>query len=168
MSDSLYGMLFVSDEGADQAEASNVSVLSDLTGKKFHSISSHSQGIIASCADGYHMVSGSNITSVPGMDFLQGSGGDDFFIAIDSKTNHIYSWGLGDNGQLGQGACKTCISEPMQIKYNATFKSIACGDSFTIAVDEQNTAYGWGEVNVTSSVTSFMIFTRSHTNQTEL
>lgn len=149
MCDSLYGMLFVSGEGTDSAESSNVSILSDLTGKKFNSISSHRQGVIASCADGYHMVSGTNIISVPGTDFLQGSGGDGFFIAIDSKTNHIYSWGVGDNGQLGQGACKTCISEPMQIKYNATFKSIACGDSFTVAVDEQNTAYSWGEVITT-------------------
>lgn len=143
MNNSVYGLLYVSD-----GDENDLALVTDLTGKKFNSISNHQDGIIASCTDGhYQLKSNVQIERCSLQDFLNVSGGKTFFAGVENSTNSIYSWGNGDIGELGQGACKSSISEPTIIKYNAKFVHVSCGTSFAVALDEKGNAYSWGSVS---------------------
>jgi hypothetical protein len=151
MTGATYGVVFLSEPTLVSGSTDNiidsqdVIIVNELIGKKFSSISSHFNGVIASCSDGLYVISSSLVVSESSTDYAQVAGGKTFHVGIDSKTKALYSWGIGDSGQLGQGACRTALSEPTQVKYEAKFASVACGDQFCIATDEKGNAYGWGE-----------------------
>ena len=66
-------------------------------------------------------------------------------VAIDSRGG-IYSWGKGEDGQLGTG--KKMELTPRRIKRldNVTVREVACGRMMTvaIAVGDKNEVYTWG------------------------
>ena len=67
-------------------------------------------------------------------------------IAIDN-TGKLYGWGLNTSGQLGNGGV-TQQNTPFLINMGAiadkVIVSIACGDSYTIALDNTGKLYAWG------------------------
>ena len=65
-------------------------------------------------------------------------------LLLDS-TGSLYSWGVGELGELGLGTPKKLISTPTQIVYDAKFTSISCGEVHSSALDERGNAYAWGQ-----------------------
>jgi alpha-tubulin suppressor-like RCC1 family protein len=61
-------------------------------------------------------------------------------------TGRIYSWGSGQNGQLGLGSVKNC-DFPVFIDFlqNEKIIDIVCGDSHALALAENGKVFGWGQ-----------------------
>ena len=62
-----------------------------------------------------------------------------------SENGGLYSWGTGENGELGHGSCHREIKEPKKIKHEASFVHVSCGNNHTAAVDSKGNMYTWGE-----------------------
>ena len=145
----VYGVLYISnddDKDDGHGDDSLLQVVNDLIGKKYNSISSHQDGVIAACTDGQYMVGRFGSDCISSTDFLQVCGGNGYFVGVSAQSHELFSWGNGNSGQLGQTACKTIIDEPTVIKCAATFAAVACGEAFTVALDDRGNAYSFGEV----------------------
>lgn len=68
-----------------------------------------------------------------------------------TTSGKIYSWGSGQNGQLGLGNSEPIqsspIYEPTLIQSLESYKvnDIMCGESNSIAFTETGKIYGWGQ-----------------------
>eukprot|EP00817_Percolomonadidae_sp_ATCC50343_P000179 CAMPEP_0117418304 /NCGR_PEP_ID=MMETSP0758-20121206/111_1 /TAXON_ID=63605 /ORGANISM="Percolomonas cosmopolitus, Strain AE-1 (ATCC 50343)" /LENGTH=1041 /DNA_ID=CAMNT_0005198725 /DNA_START=476 /DNA_END=3602 /DNA_ORIENTATION=- len=63
-----------------------------------------------------------------------------------TRTGELYLWGMGVEGQLGNGS--TTISyEPIQLQYpaNVTWMEVACGTWHTLALTDKGHLYAWGD-----------------------
>lgn len=61
-----------------------------------------------------------------------------------SNDGLVFSWGLGDEGQLGHGNYLT-ISSPLQVDFKGSkIHSISCGHSHSGAITEEGHLYLWG------------------------
>lgn len=69
--------------------------------------------------------------------------GGDFTIGI-STEGELYSWGLNDNGQLGNGNTTDFITQQLITVSGVTFTSIACGSSHSMALTSEGQLYTWG------------------------
>ena len=80
--------------------------------------------------------------------FLQISAGDDYAVAID-MTNHLYSWGNNEKGQLGQGTSSTESRPPQQaLPYTHAAKSfvqVSAGPSHVLATSSDGLVFSWGD-----------------------
>lgn len=141
MENSIYGIVYSSHE------LNQVAVVEELVGKKLNSISSNSSGVIAAGTDGYHVVTEYEVVSFKHINFEAVAAGKGFLVGIENKSRQVYSWGHGNDGQLGQGVCKTSLSDPHPVNYKAEFATLSCGDAFTVAVDRNGNGYSWGENN---------------------
>lgn len=135
----MYGIVYSSNELAQ------VAVVEELIGKKLNSIASNASGVIAAGTDGYHVVSDYEVVSFKHINFESVAAGKGYLVGIENKSRVVYTWGLGKDGQLGQGVCKTLLSDPCPVNYKAEFASLACGDAFTVALDRNGNGYSWGE-----------------------
>ena len=65
-----------------------------------------------------------------------------YSMAIDNEGN-LWSWGLNDQGQLGDG---TTINKniPTKIEIDTTFKKFSIGENHSIAVDNRGILWAWG------------------------
>ena len=69
--------------------------------------------------------------------------GADHTIAIDTE-GYLYAWGEDLDGQLGFGTVsEDGIYTPTKVG-DKTWKSIACGNFHTIAIDTEGYLYAWG------------------------
>lgn len=76
---------------------------------------------------------------------------DDIFI-LRSETTYdglypigkLWSWGINDFGQLGQGNI-TNLSSPKQVGALTTWSSVATAGGATLAVDSSNKLWSWGQ-----------------------
>ncbi len=59
------------------------------------------------------------------------------------KMQKVWSWGLNDNGRLGDGTA-TDRHEPVQVLGGHIFSCIAGGGSHSLAVDTSGQAWAWG------------------------
>lgn len=64
------------------------------------------------------------------------------FLAINS-SGQLFSWGLNDNGQLGNGNFDNS-SIPTQIGIDTDWADVACGDYHSIAIKSNGDVYAWG------------------------
>lgn len=71
------------------------------------------------------------------------SGDTNLFMAGITEGGDAYAWGLNANGQLGVGDV-TPRSSPVIVLGSKTWKSISCGDAFTVAIDTAGAMYAWG------------------------
>jgi Regulator of chromosome condensation (RCC1) repeat len=75
--------------------------------------------------------------------FSQIATGREFVAAIEVGTNNLYTWGLNNYGQLGDGTLYTRFS-PTLIG-SRQWASVSCGDYFMVAVElGTNDVYTWG------------------------
>lgn len=137
-----WGLLYYSNEDT-------LSRCEDLVGKHFSCFSGESDKLVVSCDDGSYIINQNNNTQLFWQEPLSRiSAGKSFLVGINTR-NRIFSWGVeGDNGQLGHGASLKKVFEPLEIQYQAEFKEIFCGESFSIALDSKGFAYAWGEVSI--------------------
>ncbi len=62
------------------------------------------------------------------------------------KSNgEIWSWGYNAYGRLGDGSTETRRAPVQEATHATDWKSIACGNSWSFAIKNDNTLYAWGE-----------------------
>lgn len=121
---------------------------SHLIGKKFSGVCGENDRLLVACSDGVFEIGDDHGTAKKICDksFISIAGGKGFLIGIDQEQR-LYSWGHeGEDGQLGQGANHRKVFEPLQIPYNGRFRSISCGEAFSIALDDNGQGHSWGQV----------------------
>lgn len=63
---------------------------------------------------------------------------------ILSSNGVVSAWGNNSHGQCGAEACDY-VSEINYIEFEDKITKVAAGDGFSIALDENNVAWGWGD-----------------------
>ena len=63
---------------------------------------------------------------------------------ILTRQNRVYSIGSNEYGQLGIGSQAQNVREPTLISHHK-FKKILCADNFSIALDQNQQIYAWGQ-----------------------
>mmetsp|Transcript_12627 Transcript_12627/g.16582 ORF Transcript_12627/g.16582 Transcript_12627/m.16582 type:complete len:1070 (+) Transcript_12627:147-3356(+) len=75
------------------------------------------------------------------------SAGAEFSGAV-SKSGNLYTWGCGNNGQLGRGMSGWTMSDirPVQPEAGKTvvWAGVACGDQHTVGWSRSGVLYSWG------------------------
>ena len=61
-----------------------------------------------------------------------------------TREGHLYSWGGGPNGQLGQGAQVQFLSEPGLVDSTREWVSVSAGFEFSIGVTADGSLWSWG------------------------
>lgn len=61
-----------------------------------------------------------------------------------TREGHLYSWGGGPNGQLGQGAQVQFLSEPGLVDSTREWVSVSAGFEFSIGVTADGKMWSWG------------------------
>jgi len=59
------------------------------------------------------------------------------------ETIAIYTWGRGEDGQLGLGDTND-QSEPVLVDLPGTVKQISCGSGHTVILDRRGQVFTWG------------------------
>lgn len=77
--------------------------------------------------------------------FLEISAGYGHALSVDS-SGYLWSWGLNDYGQLGQGDT-TNRSAPTSINLNVSFTHVYAASSWSAAVDHTGVLWSWGYNN---------------------
>lgn len=75
------------------------------------------------------------------------SGGNNFCLALDDQGK-VYSWGLNNYGQLGEGDSYV-EDRPVKIEAleNSKIIKISCGENFAMALNDQGKVFSWGMGN---------------------
>ena len=88
----------------------------------------------------------SNLTSleilVPGIDHCNVISGGDYYSAIIKDNGTLWTWGLNNYGQLGDGSTAN-RSTPVQIG-SESWSKVKCGLSHTLAIKVDGTMWSWG------------------------
>jgi alpha-tubulin suppressor-like RCC1 family protein len=75
--------------------------------------------------------------------FCEISAGNAFSIGID-KNGRLWGWGSNNVGQLGDNSTTQRITPTSILGAVKTFCKISTGSSFTLAIDKNGRAWGWG------------------------
>ena len=69
------------------------------------------------------------------------------FSAVLTETGNVYTWGNGEQGQLGQGSKALRRPRPSQVTAISaeTIVDLVCGESYAIAVSQEGKVFGWGQ-----------------------
>ena len=69
------------------------------------------------------------------------------FSAVLTETGNVYTWGNGDQGQLGQGSKVLHRARPSQVTSISaeTIVDLVCGESHVLAVSQEGKVFGWGQ-----------------------
>jgi len=83
-------------------------------------------------------------TSVGGTDWKQVTAGGNHTAAIKNNGT-LWTWGLNNLGQLGNGTNGlNLFANPVEIGTATTWKQVACGDVHTTAIKTDGTLWAWG------------------------
>lgn len=68
------------------------------------------------------------------------------FSAVLTETGNVYTWGNGEQGQLGQGSKVLHRPRPSQVTAISaeTIVDLVCGESYALAVSQEGKVFGWG------------------------
>eukprot|EP00605_Chrysophyceae_sp_TOSAG23-4_P002425 GSChrysophyteH1.ASY1.ANO1.2684.1 assembled CDS len=158
MTDPRSSVVFISNADRDDGELHHAK---GLLGCKIHNIAGGGYGIYGFGNEGvYEVTSG---TQISGVDLACGSVGLDIAVGVsstiernfsppkatgpDADKGSVYSWGLGDLGELGLGPSRTDESNPRRINYDRSvaFTQISSGEHHSAAVDSRGNLYAWGQ-----------------------
>ncbi|WP_317643645.1 InlB B-repeat-containing protein [Bombiscardovia apis] len=86
---------------------------------------------------------------IDGVTFTSISAGDNHSLAI-GKDNNTYAWGRNVEGQLGIGTNSSLEKSPVKTQSGALpagahFTQISAGGRYSLAVDNNNNLYAWGD-----------------------
>jgi alpha-tubulin suppressor-like RCC1 family protein len=79
-----------------------------------------------------------NLTNI-----TQIAAGNASYMALDS-SGHVWTWGLGANGVLGDGSTKNHTTSAVEVEGLPTIVSIAEADNTDVALDASGHVWGWG------------------------
>ena len=65
----------------------------------------------------------------------------------DADPGSLYSWGVGDMGEMGLGPASTIVQAPQKVKYDKSvaFVQVSSGASHSLATDQRGNLYAWGQ-----------------------
>ncbi len=73
-----------------------------------------------------------------------GAAGGDHSLAVGSN-GVLYAWGLGIDGQLGNGTTTTSLTPvPVSLPAGVVPVAVAAGDDHSLALGSNGTLYAWG------------------------
>jgi len=75
--------------------------------------------------------------------FCQIAGGGSHTVAID-KNGQVWSWGFNGSGQLGNNSTVSARTPVSIFGATKTFCKITTGGDYTMAIDNNGRAWGWG------------------------
>jgi alpha-tubulin suppressor-like RCC1 family protein len=75
--------------------------------------------------------------------FCQISAGNSFSLAID-KNGRAWTWGVNSSGQLGDNSITSRLTPVSVLGAVKTFCRISTGTSYSLAIDKNGRAWGWG------------------------
>ena len=128
-----------------EGNGGNVELATSLLGNKIHAVAGGGAGLYGLGDQGvYDLESGDKISDV---ELRTASVGNEAATGVASNKNKssLYSWGLGELGELGLGPGKSGISEPRRVNYNVKFTSVSAGSNHSAALDAKGNAYAWGQ-----------------------
>lgn len=70
--------------------------------------------------------------------------GKEHYVALTTRGD-IYTWGIGEYGELGHGPKCSEIEVPTLLRHSTKFTSISCGYSHTCALDKKGNLFTWGQ-----------------------
>lgn len=56
----------------------------------------------------------------------------------------LWTWGYGEDGEMGTGGVVATNHTPAQVAVGTTFTDVYCGDYYTLAIDSSGYVWGWG------------------------
>lgn len=119
-----------------------VEPVSSLLGRKLHSIAGGDASLIALADDGIYTAPEGTLLSC--LDFNSAVVGASVVVGV-TRSGSLYSWGVGEMGELGLGPSHTSVDEPKYINYSTTFSAVSAGGTHCAAIDEKGNAYVWGQ-----------------------
>ena len=70
---------------------------------------------------------------------------DDVFVPANAfREGNLWSWGLNDNGQLGDDTTTTKCTPVTTLAGGTNWKQVACGNTHTAAIKTDGTLWTWG------------------------
>ena len=120
----------------------NVDPTQALYGRKVHTLAGGAASLLALADDGIYSIITGELLSC--LDFRSAAAGKNVSIGI-TQSGSLYSWGIGELGELGQGPVRTHATEPAFIPHSCLFVSASAGASHAAAVDERGNGYSWGQ-----------------------
>ena len=70
---------------------------------------------------------------------------DDVFVPANAfREGNLWSWGLNDNGQLGEDTTTTKCTPVTTLAGGTNWKQVACGNTHTAAIKTDGTLWTWG------------------------
>ncbi|MGC4041844.1 MAG: T9SS type A sorting domain-containing protein [Flavobacterium sp.] len=94
-----------------------------------------------------------NVPVQVGTDSWQSVALGNTFSAAVKIDGSLWCWGRNDQGQLGGGTMYSTYNTPIRIGTDNNWKSVACGNYFTVAIKTDGTLWTWG-VNSSGSLGS--------------
>ncbi len=78
------------------------------------------------------------------LSFVQISAGDNFSLSLD-QDGHVFSWGRGDSGVLGNGSTDSSL-DPVAVAVppESAFTQVSAGLDHALALTDRGAVYSWG------------------------
>lgn len=70
-----------------------------------------------------------------------------FSAALDQVKGNLYTWGCGENGQLGHGTLQD-VEKPKRVKALEKVEMFQCGWEHVLAVTQNNKLFSWGLASI--------------------
>lgn len=124
------------------ATRGNVEPVTSLYGRKVHCLAGGDAALLALADDGLYAVPDGTLLSC--LEFANASVGKSCTVAV-TASGSLYSWGVGELGELGQGPVRTVSEEPAFISHTSAFTACSAGATHSLAVDVHGNGYAWGQ-----------------------
>lgn len=119
-----------------------VEPVASLFGRKVHRLAGGDAALLALADDGLYSVPDGTLLSC--LEFASAAVGKSCTVAV-TASGSLYSWGVGELGELGQGPVKTHSDEPAFISHPCAFAACSAGATHSLAVDVRGNGYAWGQ-----------------------
>ena len=88
----------------------------------------------------------SSATQIPGTNWSTSSEGKETGFSLATKVDGtLWSWGYGNQGELGNNKLHDNVSSPTQIPGTTWSTNITTGENFAMATKTDGTLWGWGK-----------------------
>ena len=84
------------------------------------------------------------LSQVPGLSRVIKVSAGALFSAAVTSTGEVYTWGNGEQGQLGLGARMRRTEKPIALEGIEQAVDIVCGENYALCLTTSGKAYGWG------------------------
>lgn len=86
----------------------------------------------------------SQLSQVPGLSRIIKVSAGALFSSAVSSTGEVFTWGNGEQGQLGLGSKTRRTEKPMVVDGLEQVIDVVCGENYALCLTATGKAYGWG------------------------